>query len=144
MIVWPKECIEWDGKRLPRGYGHARFGGRDRFGVRQKQLAHRHVWEMFNGAIPDGLHVLHRCDNPPCFNLDHLFLGTNADNIADRVAKRRSTWGERSATAKLSSSDVNEIRVAIQYGITHDRIAKLYGVGANAIGKLFRGERWVA
>lgn len=53
-------------------------------------LAHRQTWVFTHGQIPHGLHVLHRCDNPPCCNPAHLFLGTNLDNIADRVRKGRS------------------------------------------------------
>ena len=75
-------CIEWTGSRNPKGYGQKKVGGKTIF-------AHRWAWEQANGPIPDGLHVLHTCDNPPCVNVDHLFLGTNADNVKDRDAKGR-------------------------------------------------------
>lgn len=136
-VVWPKECIEWNGKRLPKGYGRARICGPNR-------LVHRHTWEMFNGPIPAGLHVLHSCDNPPCFNVAHLFLGTNADNIADRDSKSRSTWGERNKMSKLTADDVHEIRTAFLLGATAKDLASLYGVLDFTIYKITSGTRWVA
>ena len=78
-------CWNWTGARLPKGYGM--IGARSwRDGW---QCAHRVSWELHFGAIPDGLHCLHRCDNPPCVNPAHLWLGTNADNAADRDSKGR-------------------------------------------------------
>jgi hypothetical protein len=75
-------CVEWTKFRLERGYGLQKFHGKTR-------LAHRVAWMLAHGEIPDGLCVLHRCDNPPCINIDHLFLGTHADNVADKMAKGR-------------------------------------------------------
>lgn len=75
-------CIEWGGGRFRSGYGDAWHDGRH-------WRAHRLTWELANGPIPDGLHVLHLCDNPPCVNIDHLRLGTPADNAADKVLRRR-------------------------------------------------------
>lgn len=74
-------CLEWQGARL-RGYGRVRRAGR-------MQYAHRVAWEEVNGPIPDGLLVLHRCDNPPCVRPEHLFLGTDADNARDKAEKGR-------------------------------------------------------
>lgn len=84
LAVTPAGCWEFTGVRLKSGgYGALNAGG-------VKFRAHRLSWLIFRGAIADGLHVLHRCDNPPCCNPDHLFLGTNDDNIRDRNAKGRS------------------------------------------------------
>jgi hypothetical protein len=69
-----------------KGYGYLNIGRRDE----QEVLAHRYSWELHNGPIPDGLLVLHRCDNPPCVRPDHLFLGTKKDNADDMVRKGRS------------------------------------------------------
>lgn len=79
----PQACWEWIGRRLPFGHGH--------FDVAhgQPMLAHRYSWELVNGTIPDDLCVLHRCDNPPCVNPAHLFLGTRTDNNRDKSAKGR-------------------------------------------------------
>lgn len=74
-------CWVWTGAYL-RGYGEFKLAGR-------RHLAHRVAWEMANGPIPDGLWVLHKCDNPPCVREDHLFLGTVMDNVADMDAKGR-------------------------------------------------------
>lgn len=80
----PDECWPWTGRRGGRGYGRVGSCG-----------AHRLAWELTNGAIPAGLWVLHRCDNPPCVNPSHLWLGTHADNMADMRAKGRSARGDR-------------------------------------------------
>lgn len=76
-------CVEWIGARNADGYGLTRTEGKQR-------LAHRVSYERSNGVIPDGLCVLHRCDNPPCLNPDHLFVGTRGDNAKDCTAKGRN------------------------------------------------------
>lgn len=78
-------CLLWEGAVARYGYGHVKVGGRKGRNV----LVHRMVWEEANGPIPDGLHVLHRCDVPACCNVDHLFLGTHADNMQDMWNKGR-------------------------------------------------------
>ena len=75
-------CREWQGARTKNGYGERRVNGKVTY-------LHRWVWESING--PTSEHVLHRCDNPPCFRYDHLFVGTHADNMADMAAKGRAS-----------------------------------------------------
>lgn len=75
-------CREWRGRRHPHGYGLIKRSGRNAY-------IHRLVWALVNGPIPDGMVVMHRCDNPPCFRLDHLQLGTVKDNIVDAANKGR-------------------------------------------------------
>jgi hypothetical protein len=82
----PDQCWEWTGKaRHPFGYGVFGLGTRQA-GTMQ---AHRFSYQLYVGPIPDGMCVLHKCDNPPCVNPDHLFLGTRADNNHDMIAKGR-------------------------------------------------------
>ena len=85
------DCWVWTGATTTAGYGEIRFGGKV---VR----VHRLVYELTVGPIPEGMGVLHRCDNPPCCRPDHLFLGTQRDNARDMVAKGRKRGGRRAAT----------------------------------------------
>lgn len=76
------DCVEWTGAKFKSGYGEAHHRGKH-------WRAHRLAWTMANGPIPDGLHVLHSCDNPACCKLEHLRLGTAAENAADKMARGR-------------------------------------------------------
>jgi hypothetical protein len=76
-------CWEWKAFKNAKGYGQTKIGGRSGKLI----LSHRLSWVINFGEIPEGLHVCHKCDNPSCVNPNHLFLGTNLDNIKDRVSK---------------------------------------------------------
>ena len=97
-------------------------------------------YEAHVGAIPPGMCVCHRCDNPPCCNPDHLFLGTVADNNADRAAKGRSARNK--TNRRLSDDDVRAIRAALAAGSKQEPLAEQYGVGTRAISKIKCGQRW--
>jgi hypothetical protein len=100
-------CLEWMACRDRDGYGQFRIAGK-------QYKAHRAAWLLANGQVPEGLCVLHRCDNPGCVRLDHLFLGTSADNIADRDAKGRQSQGDAHYARKhpewLARGDANGSR----------------------------------
>lgn len=82
----PSGCLEFTGTHMGMGYGQSSYQGR-------RQPAHRIVWQHLNGPIPDGMLVCHTCDNPPCCNIDHLWLGTHADNMRDCIQKGRAANG---------------------------------------------------
>jgi hypothetical protein len=104
-------------------------------------LAHRLAWEYAYGPIPDGLQVLHRCDNPPCINPEHLWLGTNVDNMADRQRKGRTahTCGSRAGNAKLTEDDIPAI---ILMRGTQKQIAEVFGVSRSLIGAILQRKVW--
>lgn len=85
-------CWNWTLRADRAGYGRVKVTGFGRAG-NFVDRAHRYAWAAFNGPVPDGMHVLHRCDNRRCCNPGHLFLGTHDDNMADMIAKGRGRYG---------------------------------------------------
>lgn len=137
-------CWLWTASTDDWGYGFFR-----EIAGQQMQRAHRVAWSMHVGPIPPGMRVLHRCDNPPCVNYErHLFLGTDEDNVADRVAKGRSSQlrshhGEATSTRKLSADQVTEIRARYSTtGVYQSDLALEYGVTQSQISRIVRGTRW--
>ena len=104
--------------------------------------AHRASWIVHNGPIPARMHVLHRCDMPPCINPDHLFLGTQVDNNADRDRKGRGrvALGERQHLAKMNAAMVAEIRQS--NGVSLAKLAAKYGVNKTTIGRIISRKTW--
>jgi len=117
------DCIPWPYGKAGNGYGSVQFG------YYKKDYAHRVSYLITCGNIPEGLHVLHKCDNPPCINPRHLFLGTEKDNRADQIKKGRTCIGEKNGFSKLTESQVLQIRRLYKKGVV--------GRGQIAIGKLF-------
>jgi hypothetical protein len=105
-------------------------------------LAHRVAWGLERGPIPEGLCVLHRCDNPPCVRVDHLFLGTVGDNNADRDAKGRhvALRGEEHGSAKLTEAQVAAIRELASADVPQALIAQAVGISQSYVSLLHRGE----
>jgi hypothetical protein len=145
------DCWLWTGGKNKGGYGVI-------FDTKQRKtrIASRVIWESTNGLIPDGLFVLHRCDNPPCVNPEHLFLGTPHDNNQDMMRKGRcatfgdANWrrqnppkGERNGRAKLTREIVEEIRSRFAAGgETQTALAREYGVIQAHISRILKREAW--
>ncbi len=157
-------CWVWTGATTGQGYGKMNIRG-------VRSLTHRISWEIHNGPVPDGLFVLHRCDNEPCCNPAHLFVGTNQDNTADSTEKGRRASGERHGThtkpetlqrgdehwtrrlgvrtigedngfAKLTDDDVRAIRLAYANGESQQSIADRHGIHQTAVSGIARRQTW--
>jgi hypothetical protein len=130
-------CWIWRGYST-KGYGLFSLKGKPR-------LAHRVSYEMAYGAIPDGMDILHRCDMPSCVRPDHLWTGTHMDNMRDMEAKGRGNhaYGERINTAKLTWTEVREIRRRYQTEVvTQRRLALEYDVHFSLISLILKGKIW--
>lgn len=130
----PEECWEWQASKSPQGYGH--FGAGD--GVTK---AHRYSYILHNGPIPEGMHVCHRCDNPPCVNPAHLWLGTANDNNADKVAKGRAYRGEAHQFAKLTHDAVRWIRKNSP-AMSSAAMARELGLCDETVRQVVKGHTW--
>ncbi len=133
-------CRNWQGARDKYGYGVATVDY-------ERVRVHRLAWELVRGAIPADQCVLHKCDNPACVNVRHLFVGTQLDNIADKVAKGRQSRGARhSATIphrRLTPNDVRAIRLIASSGkLTQRALASQFGVSESLISGVVHRTRW--
>lgn len=130
-------CWIWTGSLWPAGYGRVRRDG-------HQLQAHRVAFAYANGPIPEGMDVLHRCDNPPCVNADHLYLGTDADNVRDRMERGRSArqLGEACGTAKLTEALVREMRRQHAAGVGFRRLGRAFGVSKHAASLAVTGQTW--
>lgn len=105
--------------------------------------AHRLSWELHFGPIPSGMHVLHKCDNPPCVNPKHLFLGAHVDNYIDMRKKNRHVKGEKFPHAKLTEHAVRTIRDRYEKGdITQKKLADVFGVSISQINGVVNRNTW--
>lgn len=133
-------CWNWKAAIDSKGYG--------RMGIRRRLYgAHRIAWELENGPIPDGLSVCHRCDNPRCVRVSHLFLGTHQENVADMMEKGRdyrgvSRIGSDHGNAKLNDDQVKEIRSRTAAGERKIVIAAEFGVSISLIYAIHNRQIW--
>jgi hypothetical protein len=127
----PDQCWEWTGSVNEHGYG--KLAIKSKVGAK----AHRLSWEINCGPIPDGACVLHKCDNPPCVNPSHLFLGTKKDNTHDMRAKGRMVpppthYGEKHHNSKLSDAE----RLVVIH--SNERVAALAERYGMAVGTIYQ------
>jgi hypothetical protein len=133
-------CWVWIASKGRGGYGQIEIQ-RGKSPMHSNRLA----WELTNGPIPNGLHVLHICDNPPCCNPEHLFLGTNLDNQRDMMKKgrRNPPAGVRSHSAKLTWEQVEEIRkLWSEEHLRKADLAYMFGVHCSQISRIINGKTW--
>ena len=138
---WPKvkktnNCWNWIACQSWQGYGY--------FGFRYKTIkAHRFSYELHNGKIPKGLFILHKCDNRLCVKPSHLFLGTQVDNIKDRVNKNRTSHGVNHYSAKLTEKKVKIIRgLSKDKKISSRKLGEMYNVSHSSILKIINHKTW--
>ncbi len=133
------ECWPWLAKRNRYGYGEFNLDG-----VRRSVQAYVVAYELTHGMILPlaDLCVLHRCDNPPCCNPGHLWVGTQMDNMHDKVQKRRQARGERHGSAKLRDEDAIAIRERYAGGEAAMQLAGEYRVSVRQVYRVVRGERF--
>ena len=127
-------CLLWSGGKNRQGYGKIWWRGKD-------GRAHRAAWEKANGPIPKGLFVLHRCDNPSCINPAHLFLGTHAQNMADKVTKGRQRPGALHGMAVISEQTA--IRIKMLRGVLSSyKLSRHLPISRRTILDIQLGKRW--
>lgn len=136
----PAGCWPWRGPLMTgTGYGVIR--------TKYARGAHRVAWALTNGPIPVGMYICHHCDNRPCCNPKHLFIGTSADNSRDMWTKGRGRHatlpGEANPSARLTAAQVDAIRAAFtgRRG-QQSALARLYGVSLSAVHLIVRGRKW--
>ena len=137
------KCWDWTGSlRSPRGYGQIKIKGKTK-------AAHRVSWEIKNGPIPAGdmkgtMCVLHHCDNKKCVNPEHLFVGSQKDNVADMYSKGRNVdlSGTNNPAYKFPDTVISEIRSRYAFGSeTQREIGMIYGISKSHIGNIIRHQR---
>jgi hypothetical protein len=133
-------CWPWLGGHDHYGYGKFRIN--EKVSLRASRIA----VQLSRGPIPNGMHVLHTCDNRCCVNPSHLFLGTNRDNVRDRVAKRRNGdhKGVKNGRSKLTAEQVDSIRTEYRPRASYVKFARRYGVSASTIRNIVKGRNWVS
>lgn len=117
----PDSCWTWNGAKTKDGYGHQYISGKT-------VLSHRAAYLYSGFEIPSGFCVLHKCDNPLCCNPSHLFIGTRADNIADKVRKNRQARGERIGVSKVSNLQVVALKRLRSLGWRQKTLSIFFGL----------------
>ena len=141
LVPQPSGCIEWMGTRNKpqakshKGYGRITIDGKNR-------VAHREYWIMIKGPIPKGLHCLHKCNNPACCNLDHLYIGSRAQNMHDKIAAGTQMIGEKHWKTILNDSRVFNIWHMLMQGLTVKFVALFFKVSDGTINGIKYGNTW--
>lgn len=131
--ISPSGCWEWNKSKAGKGYGVLSF-------FKRNYYVHRVSYRIFKGEIPQGLCILHACDNPKCFNPDHLFLGTHKDNVDDMIKKGRNVKadmrGEKNPRCKYADSKVILMRKDFDNGFSLNDLVKKYKISKAQVHKI--------
>lgn len=130
------ECWEWVGHLTVKGYGMFKVG------TRKLSSSHRFSYELHFREIPKGICVLHHCDNRKCVNPKHLFLGTNSDNVADKVKKNRQSRGTNNPNSVLTWKQVNQIRKLYSQGIKNVELSKKFNIDNGRVSRIVHNKLW--
>jgi len=151
-VKGPDECWEWQGAKSSRGYGSFKVGGKI-------YKVHRIIWMIYKGSIPHGKLICHHCDNEPCVNVKHLFMGTQKDNMQDMIKKGRGNkaigdihgsrthpeklaCGEKHGLSVLMELEVLTIRKMVKAGFSQTETARIFRVGLPAVNKIILRKTW--
>ena len=131
------DCWLWTGCKHSDGYGHIRDG-------RKVMSAHRIAWELVYGSIPTGQYICHHCDVPACVNPNHLFIGSQKDNMDDMNAKGRGNYlkGEQNGFSKLTEENVLAIRSLGKQDLKHADIAKRFSIQRSQVSAIMTRRAW--
>jgi hypothetical protein len=135
------ECWEWNGPISNCGYGNFSVGGKRSPDFRQ-WAAHRYAWFITHGELLPELNVCHKCDNRRCVNPNHLFLGTNADNVRDKVKKQRQARGSKQGHSKIAETDISVIVRLYNDGKSQREIGEMVGLSQATISRILRRDLW--
>ncbi len=129
------DCIEWQGSYDTKGYGRVKIRGKS-------YKAHRLAYEKEHGPIPDGLFICHRCGNPACVNPEHLYAGTQKQNMRDRELHGRQPHGEASPRARLKNEDVIAIRARHAQGETYEQLGRDFKISDSHARNIVLKKQW--
>lgn len=127
-------CWEWQGERMRFGHGRFQY-------LSKRYAAHRLSYQLAYGHIPNDLQVCHKCDNPPCVRFDHLFVGTQKDNIRDASKKGRLFHGESHYLAKLTEEKVKQIRMLAKVK-SNKEISALFSINSGTANNVIHRKTW--
>ncbi len=135
-IIKTSTCWEWVGGKHGSGYGQCWTG------YHGERLAHRAMWIKWFGSIPEGMYVLHKCDNKTCVNPEHLYLGTQTQNVKDNVDRGLTNTGSKHWNSSIQEADVRCIRFSFRQGLSIRCIANRFNLSYKNTWAIVHNLKW--